>query len=227
MPSSSKHTVSTSPSSSPRASSTTPPSKPISVASRYPSLHLLPLPTPHPTLRLNLHKPRRQSLRLHQTKCFQRGHLPLPNLPNLRRQSLLCRPLLTSAMESASSIEIPIYYFFTSGAAVLALFSYFLKLLKERSESFKDMVGVELCMPGNAPLKTVKMPEPLLDRDSPAYWDMLYFCSSLPKACGIIVNSFLELEPMAVNAVAEGACFPNAKSGPRVYYIGPLIVEAQ
>ncbi|KOM42965.1 hypothetical protein LR48_Vigan05g056900 [Vigna angularis] len=133
----------------------------------------------------------------------------------------------TSTMESASSMGIPVYYFFTSGSAVLALFSYFPKLHEQRSESFKDMIGVELRVPGNAPLTAVNMPEPLLDRGDPAYWDMLYFCSSLPKARGIIVNSFPELEPLAVNAVAEGACFPNAESGPHVYYIGPLIAEAQ
>ncbi|XP_027930806.1 UDP-glycosyltransferase 88F5-like isoform X2 [Vigna unguiculata] len=133
----------------------------------------------------------------------------------------------TSAMEPASSMGIPVYYFFTSGAAVLALFSYFPKLHEQGSESFKDMVGVELRVPGNAPLKAVNMPEPVLDRTDPSYWDMLYFCTCLPKARGIIVNSFPELEPLAVNAVAEGACFPNAERGPRVYYIGPLIAEPQ
>jgi len=130
-------------------------------------------------------------------------------------------------MESASSMGIPVYYFFTSGAAVLALFSYFPKLHEERSESFKDMVGVELRVPGNAPLKAVNMPEPVLDRGDPAYWDMLYFCTHLPKARGIIVNSFPELEPLAVNAVADGACTPNAERGSHVYYIGPLIAEPQ
>ncbi|KAG2402862.1 UDP-glycosyltransferase protein [Vigna angularis] len=69
----------------------------------------------------------------------------------------------TSTMESASSMGIPVYYFFSSGAAVLALFSYFPKLHEERSESFKDMVRVDLRVPGNAPLKAVNMSEPLLD----------------------------------------------------------------
>ncbi|RDX70950.1 UDP-glycosyltransferase 88F3, partial [Mucuna pruriens] len=133
----------------------------------------------------------------------------------------------TSAMESASSMGIPVYCFFTSGAAVLALFSYFPKLHQETSVSFKDMVGVELRVPGNAPLKAVNMPEPMLERDDPAYWDMLDFCTYLPNARGIIVNSFAELEPVAVKALADGACFPNLKRAPSVYYIGPLIAEPQ
>ncbi|KAH1248260.1 hypothetical protein AAZX31_06G299800 [Glycine max] len=133
----------------------------------------------------------------------------------------------TSAMEPASSLGIPVYYFFTSGAAVLSLFSYFPKLHQETHVSFKDMVGVELRVPGNAPLRAVNMPEPMLKRDDPAYWDMLEFCTRLPEARGIIVNSFEELEPVAVDAVADGACFPDAKRVPGVYYIGPLIAEPQ
>ena len=110
-----------------------------------------------------------------------------------------------TTMDSASSMGIPVYFFFTSGAAVLALYSYFPKLHQEWSVSFKDMVGVELHVPGNAPLKAVDLPEPILDRDNPAYWDMLDFCARLATARGIIVNSFEELEPAAVNAGAQGA----------------------
>ncbi|XP_052727213.1 UDP-glycosyltransferase 88F5 [Vigna angularis] len=136
---------------------------------------------------------------------------------------LFCAP----TMESASSMGIPVYFFFTSGAAILALYSYFPKLHQECSVSFKDMVGVELRVPGNAPLKAVELPQPILDRDDLAYWDMLDFCTLLPKARGIIVNSFEELEPAAVNAVAQGSCFPDATHAPRLYYIGPLIAEPQ
>ncbi|KAL2335848.1 hypothetical protein Fmac_010294 [Flemingia macrophylla] len=132
----------------------------------------------------------------------------------------------TSAMEAASSMRIPVYYFFTSGAAVLALFSYFPKIHQEAAgASFKDLVGVELRVPGNAPLKAVHMPEPMLDTNDPAYWDMLEFCTRLPEARGILVNSFPELEPLAVKAVAEGSCFPNPTRAPSVYYIGPLIAQ--
>ncbi|XP_027368878.1 UDP-glycosyltransferase 88F3-like [Abrus precatorius] len=133
----------------------------------------------------------------------------------------------TSALEPASSMGIPVYYFFTSGAAVLALFSYFPIIHERYATSFKDMFGVELRVPGNAPLKAVNMPEPMLVRDDPSYWDMLWFCKHLPKARGIIVNTFGELEPLAVKAITEGACFPHPTRAPPVYYIGPLIAEPQ
>ncbi|KAJ1420549.1 UDP-glycosyltransferase family, conserved site [Sesbania bispinosa] len=133
----------------------------------------------------------------------------------------------TTAMEEAYSMGIPVYYFFTSGAAVLALYSYFPQIHQQTTASFKDMVGVELQMPGNAALKAPQMPEPILNREDPAYWDMLYFCEHLPKANGIVVNTFRELEPAAVKAIDEGLCFPDPKQAPPVYYIGPFVAEPQ
>lgn len=124
---------------------------------------------------------------------------------------------------------IPVYYFFTSGAAVLSLYSYFPKIHTETTISFKDMVGVEIAAPGNAALSAVLMPEPVLDRDDPAYWDMLYFCEHLSKSKGIVVNTFRELEVLAVKVVEDGACFPDVEgsSPPPVYCIGPLIADTQ
>ncbi|KHN44043.1 Anthocyanidin 5,3-O-glucosyltransferase [Glycine soja] len=73
----------------------------------------------------------------------------------------------TTAMEAASSLGIPVFYFFTSGAAVLAvlaLHSYFPKLHEETNMSFKDMVAVELRVTGNASLKAVNMLQPIFWR---------------------------------------------------------------
>ncbi|KAL2335845.1 hypothetical protein Fmac_010291 [Flemingia macrophylla] len=132
----------------------------------------------------------------------------------------------TSAMEAVSSLRIPVHYFFPSGAAALALYSYFPKIQQEAADaSFKDLVGVELRVPGNPPLKAVHMVRPLWDRNDPGYWEMLELCTRLPEARGILVNSFPELEPLAVKAVAEGSCFPNPTRAPSVYYIGPLIAQ--
>lgn len=70
------------------------------------------------------------------------------------------------------------------------------------------------------------MPEPTLDRDDPAYWDMVYFCSHLPKSNGIIANTFEDLEPKVIKTIADGVCVPDEPTPP-VYYIGPLIAEAE
>lgn len=71
------------------------------------------------------------------------------------------------------------------------------------------------------------MPEPTLDRADPAYHDFVYFCSHLSKSNGILVNTFEQLEPVAIKAISDGACLPGGVSTPPVYYMGPLIMSGQ
>ncbi|MCI67053.1 putative UDP-glucosyltransferase, partial [Trifolium medium] len=81
----------------------------------------------------------------------------------------------------------------------------------ETTVSFKEMVGVEILVPGNSSLKAELMPTMVLDREDPAYWEMLYFCEHLSLAKGIVVNTFRELEVVAVKAVEDSVCFPDIK----------------
>ena len=71
----------------------------------------------------------------------------------------------TTALSTASSLGIPVYYFFTSGAACLAFALYVPKIHEQVNESFKDL-KIDLHNPGNPPLKASHMPEPLLDRET-------------------------------------------------------------
>ncbi|CAB4267461.1 unnamed protein product [Prunus armeniaca] len=134
----------------------------------------------------------------------------------------------SSALPMAKELGIPTYYFYTSGAAALSVFLYFPKIGEQTTKSFKDLTETVLEFPGlKSPLNASYMPEAMLDRDDPSYWDMVYFCSHLPKSNGIIANTFEELEPPAIlKAIAEGLCVPDAPTPP-VYYIGPLIAEEE
>ncbi|KAI5355972.1 hypothetical protein L3X38_008867 [Prunus dulcis] len=65
----------------------------------------------------------------------------------------------------------------------------------------------------------------MLDRNDPAYRDMVYLCSHFPKSNGIIANTFEEHKPHAVlKAIDGGLCVSDALTPP-VYYIGSLIAE--
>ncbi|KAM0963564.1 hypothetical protein ACFX1T_022582 [Malus domestica] len=90
----------------------------------------------------------------------------------------------------------------------LAAFLYFPKIHEQTTQSSNDLTDTVFEFPGRkSPLKAIYMIEPVLDRDDPAYWDFLSFCSYLPKSKGIIVNMFEELEPLAIlQAIAEGLC---------------------
>ncbi|KAF7836399.1 UDP-glycosyltransferase 88F5-like [Senna tora] len=133
-----------------------------------------------------------------------------------------CAPAATIA----SSLGIPLYYFFTCNAASLSACAYFPKIHEQTQKSLKDL-SILLHFPGNPPLKAFHMAEAMLDRDDPGYPDVLYLCSHVSKSDGIIVNTFEELEPIAIKAITDGACFPipDPKLAPPVFYIGPLIME--
>ncbi|XP_059461013.1 UDP-glycosyltransferase 88F3-like [Corylus avellana] len=142
-------------------------------------------------------------------------------------RSLIIDVFCTSALPTAKNLNLPVYYFFTSGAYCLAAFLYLPKIYKQTTKSFKDLTTTDLHFPGmSSPLKATHMPQPTLDRDDPAYCDTLYFCSHLPKSNGIIANTFEDLEPKALKTIADGVCVPDSPTPP-VYCIGPLIADAE
>ncbi|XP_004299818.1 PREDICTED: anthocyanidin 5,3-O-glucosyltransferase-like [Fragaria vesca subsp. vesca] len=130
----------------------------------------------------------------------------------------------SSSMAIAKELNIPTFYFYTSGAAALAAFLYFPTIHARVNQSFKDMRDTAFEFPGlESPLRAVHMPEPMLDQNDPAYSDLVYFCSHLALSDGIIANTFEELEtPAVIKAISEGRCVPHAPIPP-VYYIGPLL----
>ncbi|MFS7969211.1 putative UDP-glucuronosyl/UDP-glucosyltransferase, UDP-glycosyltransferase family [Helianthus anomalus] len=127
------------------------------------------------------------------------------------------------AMSLAENIYVPVYYFFTSGACCLAQLLYMPTIHKTTTESFKDMHTL-IHSPGLPPIPSSDMILPLLDRTSPDYSDFLRKCDQLPKAAGIIINTFDSLEPKAIKAINDGVCVPDLPTPP-IYCVGPLIAS--
>ncbi|KAJ4831881.1 hypothetical protein Tsubulata_036860 [Turnera subulata] len=93
--------------------------------------------------------------------------------------------------------------------------------------SFKDLPDIVLYFPGGLPdLKPNHMVEPMLNRDDLAYHEFVYFCSHLPKAEGIPVNTFYDLEPKAVRILGDEGWAPDVKVPP-IYPVGPLIADGE
>ncbi|KAH7525035.1 hypothetical protein FEM48_Zijuj06G0182300 [Ziziphus jujuba var. spinosa] len=112
----------------------------------------------------------------------------------------------TSALCLGEEFRIPTFYFFTSGAAALAAFLYLPKIHEQTDKSFKDLADTVFRFPGLPPLRATHMPEPILDRDDPAYWDFLENSINLPKANGIVTNTFdgnVLVEDIAVAVAVE------------------------
>lgn len=153
----------------------------------------------------------------------------VPNvLQALKTISLTSKVLafITSAVHHPYDPQIPTYYYFSSCASVLALFLYLPTIHDQTPKSFKDLNDDVLKFPGLPMLRALQMPLPLLDRDDPAYDYFLYFASCLPKAEGLITNTFQALEPRAIKAINEGDCVSDHRTPP-LYHIGPLIVHPE
>ncbi|OVA02986.1 UDP-glucuronosyl/UDP-glucosyltransferase [Macleaya cordata] len=166
-----------------------------------------------------------------ETLVFKLLHLNNPNIHQALQtisQSSTIRSFIIDffcypSLDVAHNLNIPTYYFFTSGAAVLSVFFYLPTLHKTTTKSFKDLEA-NLEIPGLPTIPPSDMIKPTLDRTDEAYTGFLETTISLPRSQGIIVNSFESLEPRPIKAISDGLCVPDAPTPP-VYYIGPLIAS--
>ncbi|KAL4204365.1 hypothetical protein AMTRI_Chr01g109450 [Amborella trichopoda] len=127
----------------------------------------------------------------------------------------------TSVLEDAEELCIPAYFFFTSAAAFLVLFLYFPELHKQNPGTLKDL-DRDLFIPGLPPMPLSVFPDSMQDRSQKLYQWCLHHASRLPRGRGIIINSFHDLEPLGMRALAFEECAPGVPM-PLTYCVGPLI----
>ncbi|GJN17978.1 hypothetical protein PR202_gb05089 [Eleusine coracana subsp. coracana] len=145
-------------------------------------------------------------------------------LASTRPRVLVLDFFCSIALGAARALGVPAYFFFTSGAQVLAYFLHLPVLHASTKSNFKDMGEDELVeMPGLPPFPATHNILPLMDRRDEAYGEFLRVCGELCLADGVIVNTFRSLERRAVDAVVAGKCAPT----PKVYCIGPLIKSGE
>ncbi|KAG8646205.1 hypothetical protein MANES_10G133689v8 [Manihot esculenta] len=126
------------------------------------------------------------------------------------------------SLSIASQLNIPGYFFFTSGAGCLAASMYFPTLHQTTTKSFKDM-NTFLNLPGLPPISSFNFSSAVSDRNNKAYEYFLDMAYCFPKSAGVIVNTFALLEARALKAISDGLCIPDSATPP-VYCTGPLIV---
>jgi UDP-glucoronosyl and UDP-glucosyl transferase len=129
------------------------------------------------------------------------------------------------ALDVASELGLPSYFFFTCCAATLAVFLQFPTYFATRSiGALKDIGNTPLLFPGAPPLPASHLPNEVIDPETEGYKLVINSFIRLTEGNGILVNSFESLEPRAVMALKDGLCLPN-RSMPSVYCIGPLITD--
>ncbi|KAL3753176.1 hypothetical protein ACJRO7_000559 [Eucalyptus globulus] len=135
-----------------------------------------------------------------------------------RLAGLVLDMICTSMIDVAVEFGIPSYMFFTSGAAILGVMLHLQSLRDEQHMDPTRLKGsdAELDFPGLAnPLPAAKfLPlEVFMEEDCRIFLD---FALRYRETKGILVNTFAELEPRAMDALPS-------LGAPAVYSVGPIL----
>ncbi|XP_051203683.1 UDP-glycosyltransferase CGT-like [Lolium perenne] len=120
--------------------------------------------------------------------------------------------LASVAVPLARELHLPCYVFFTASATMFSFYAYFPTYLDAAGNGDADVPGV-----GRVPRSS--FPQALHDRGNIFTQQFLANGRSLPRADGLLVNTFDALEPEAVAALRSGTVVPGI---PPVFTVGPL-----
>ncbi|KAL5792267.1 hypothetical protein ACOSP7_000861 [Xanthoceras sorbifolium] len=143
----------------------------------------------------------------------------LVEIENTRLVAFVVDIFGTNAFDVAVEFKIPSYIYYITNAMCLSFVIYSPKLDEMVSCEFRDMPE-PIKIPGfSIPVPGRDLPEPLQDRKHETYKQMIQVAKSYSSAQGIMINTFMDLEPGVIRALQEGE-----QSGiPPIYPIGPLI----
>ncbi|KAL6840674.1 hypothetical protein ACP4OV_029538 [Aristida adscensionis] len=128
----------------------------------------------------------------------------------------------TTVLDVSRELAVPAYVYFTSNAAMLALFLRLPALHEEVAGEFEEMEGA-VDVPGLPPVPPACLPSPVMNKKNPNYTWFLYHGRRFAETDGIIVNTAAELEQNVLAAIADGRCTRGGVRAPTVYPIGPVI----
>ncbi|XP_031495249.2 UDP-glycosyltransferase 88B1-like [Nymphaea colorata] len=121
----------------------------------------------------------------------------------------------------AAELRIPAYVFFTGAAAAVGGVLYRPTLDRMYQQDLKDLKE-PIEIPGWPLLPPSALPQPIQSKKYPTYKLLLEAARRYPQLEGILVNTFSELEPQAMEALAKGLCVPDGRTPP-VHTVGPLL----
>ncbi|XP_076954743.1 UDP-glycosyltransferase 72B1-like [Bidens hawaiensis] len=129
----------------------------------------------------------------------------------------------TGVFEACKELSVPVYSFFTSSAALLA-FSLYLPVLDTEMNCGSMGLPDPMEVPGCHSVRARDLIDITQDFKSDDYKWFLHHVSKLTMATGIFVNSWEDLEPVALRALKHEPYFLNVPTPP-VYPVGPLTKE--
>jgi len=133
--------------------------------------------------------------------------------------------LTYSASQVTINLEIPTYFYYTSGATILSTFLYFPTIHQKATKPIKDL-HMTLKIPGLPKnFSTDDYPDEAKDSESKGCKILLDSAKTMRECAGIIVNTFDAIEEKAIKGLNEGVCVPDGTT-PSIFCIGPLITSS-
>ncbi|KAK4426847.1 Baicalein 7-O-glucuronosyltransferase [Sesamum alatum] len=128
-----------------------------------------------------------------------------------------------SAFDVSTALNIPTYFYVSSGAFGLCPFLYF-PTIDETVPADLGELNDFVQIPGCPPIYSSDFARIMLYRQNNSYKHFVDTARNMRKSTGIIANGFDALEVRAKEALTNGLCIPNAPTPP-VYLVGPLVHE--
>ncbi|KAL0403190.1 UNVERIFIED_CONTAM: Chalcone 4'-O-glucosyltransferase [Sesamum radiatum] len=129
-----------------------------------------------------------------------------------------------SASEVSTSMNIPTYFYYSSGASCLCVLLHLPTIYETIAGDIGDLNDF-IQVPGCPPLHSSDLPQSSFYRENKICKYFIDTAINMKKSAGILVNTFYPLEFRAMEALTNDLCVLNAPSPP-VYSLGPLIAEA-
>ncbi|CAJ2666185.1 anthocyanidin 5,3-O-glucosyltransferase-like protein [Trifolium pratense] len=130
--------------------------------------------------------------------------------------------LTYNASKVTTKLQIPTYFYFTSGAIILSILLNFPTVYQNATKPIKDL-PIPLNIPGlPRNLSTDDYPDEA--KDSEKCQVVLDSAKTMRQSVGIIVNTFDAIEGKIIKALNEGFCVPDGKT-PSIFCIGPLVTS--
>ncbi|WJX66101.1 hypothetical protein P8452_50691 [Trifolium repens] len=191
-----------------------------SVSSKFPTINFHYIPSISLTFTL---PPHLQTLELSPRSNHHVEHIIHSIAKTSNLKAIMLDFLNYSATQVTYNLEIPTYFYYTSGASLLSLFLNFPTFHKNATIAVKDYnIHTPIELPGLPRLSKDDYPDEGKDPASPSYQILLQSAKTLRESDGIIVNTFDAIERKAIKALRDGLCIPEGIT-PSIFCIGPVV----
>ncbi|OIW06383.1 hypothetical protein TanjilG_15028 [Lupinus angustifolius] len=120
-----------------------------------------------------------------------------------------------TANEVTNTLNIPTFFYYTSGASPLCALLYYKTIIQIKTEDSCNYLEI----PGFPRISKEELPSYPEELEN-IFLDIV---ATMSGCNGIIINTFNALEGRANKALQEGSCFPDESNPPPVFCIGPVI----